>query len=45
MDKFRFLVEISISDSQKLMEWIYRKIEEYSRPETHHEPTEHKKIT
>ena len=40
VDKLRFLVGISISNSQKLIEWIYRKVEEYSRPENHCEPIE-----
>ena len=29
---------VSISNSQKLMEWIYREVEGYSRPENHCEP-------
>ena len=35
------LVGISISSSQKLIEWIDRKVEGYSRPEKHYEPTQH----
>ena len=38
---FFFLVEVSISDSQKLIEWMYREVEEYSRPEKHYEPIWH----
>ena len=29
----RFLVGVSISNSQKLTEWIYRKVEGYVKPE------------
>ena len=36
-----FLVGVSISNSQKLLELIYRKVEGYSRPEKHHEPIQH----
>ena len=28
--------------TQKLIEWTYRKVEGYSRPEKHHEPIYHK---
>ena len=31
------MVGLSISNSQKLIERIYRKVEGYSRPEKHHE--------
>ena len=41
MDKLRFLVGVSISNSQKLIEWIKRKVEGYSRPEKHYEPIQH----
>ena len=41
IDKLRFLVELSTSNSQNLIEWIYRKAEGYSRPEKHHEATQH----
>ena len=41
MDKLRFLVGVSISNSQNLIEWIYRKVEGYSRPEKHHELLQH----
>ena len=38
VDKLRFLIgEVSISTSQKLIGWIYREVEGYSRPEKHHE--------
>ena len=39
-DKFKifFLVGVSISNSQKLKEWIYREVEGYSRPEKHYKP-------
>ena len=33
--KLRFLIGVSISNSQKLIEWIYREVEGYSRPEKH----------
>ena len=36
--KLRFLVGVSISNSQKLIKWIYRKVEGYSRPEKHCKP-------
>ena len=29
-----------ISNSQKLIEWIYRRVERYSRSEKHHEPNQ-----
>ena len=41
VDKLRFLVGISISNSQKLMGRLDRKVEGYSRPENHHEPIKH----
>ena len=37
VDKLRFLVGVSISNSQKLIEWLYREVEGDSRPEKHHE--------
>ena len=37
----RFLVEVSVSNSQKLIEWIYKQVEGYSRPEKHCEPIQH----
>ena len=40
-EKLKFSVEVSISSFQKLIEWMYRKVEEYSRPEKHYEPTQH----
>ena len=39
--KLRFLIGVSISNSQKLTEWIYRKVEGYGRPEKHREPIQH----
>ena len=41
VDKLRFLVGASISNSQNLIEWIGRKAERYSRPENHYEPIQH----
>ena len=41
VDKLRFLVGVSISNSQKLIEWIYREVGGYSRPEKHYEPILH----
>ena len=32
-----FVVGVSISNSQKLIEWICKEIERYSRPEKHYE--------
>ena len=32
---------VSISNSQKLIEWIDRKVEEYSGPEKHCEPVQY----
>ena len=32
---------LSMSNSQKLIEWTDRKIEGYSRPENHYEPIQH----
>ena len=43
--KLRFLVGVSISNSPKLIEWIYRAVEGYSRPEKHGEPIQHKIYT
>ena len=41
VDELRFLVGISISNSQKLIEWIDRRVEGDSRPEKHYEPIQH----
>ena len=41
LSRLIFSVAVSISNSQKLIEWIYRKVERYSRPEKHHEPIKH----
>ena len=41
VDKLRFLVRVSMSNSQKLIEWMYRDVEGYSRPEKHCEPIQH----
>ena len=41
VDKLRFLVGVSISNSQKLIEWIDRKVEGYSRPQKHYDPIQH----
>ena len=30
-----------MSSSQKLIKWIHRKVEGYSRPEKHYEPIQH----
>ena len=38
MDKLRSLVGVSISNSQKLIEWLHRNVKGYSRYEKHHEP-------
>ena len=35
------LVGDSISNSQKLIEWLYREVEGYNRPEKHCEPIKH----
>ena len=35
------LVAVSISNSQKLIEWIDKKVEGYSRPEKYYEPILH----
>ena len=35
VDKLRFLAGVSISNSQKLIEWIYKKVEGYSISEKH----------
>ena len=32
---------VSISNSQKLIEWPYGEVEGYSRPEKHYGPTQH----
>jgi len=37
----RVLVGVSTSNSQKLIEWIDRKVEGYSRPEKHYQPSQH----
>ena len=37
----RLSVGVSISNSQKLIERIDRKVEEYSRPEKYYEPIQH----
>ena len=42
VDKLRFLAGVSISNSQKLIEWIVRKVEGYSRPEKSYESIQHK---
>ena len=36
-DKLRFLVGVLISNLQKLIKWIYREVEGYSRSEKHYE--------
>ena len=41
IDKLRFLVGVSIANSQKLIEWVCREVEGYSRPEKHGEPNQH----
>ena len=41
LDKLRFLVGVSISNSQKLIEWMYKKVEGYSRLEKHYEAIQH----
>ena len=38
VDTLRFLVGVSILNSQNLIAWMYREIEDYSRPEKHYEP-------
>ena len=38
VSRWRFLVGISISNPQKLIEWIASKVEGYDRPEKHCEP-------
>ena len=35
------MVGISISNSQKLIEWVDRKVERYGRSENHYEPIQH----
>ena len=39
--KIKILIEVSILNSQKLMEWIYREVERHNRPEKHHEAIQH----
>ena len=39
--KLRLLGGISISNSQKFIEWICREVERYSRPEKHYGPIQH----
>ena len=41
IDKLRFLVGISISNSQRLIEWINREVESNSWPEKLYEPIQH----
>ena len=43
VDKLKFLVGVSISNSQKLIEWVDRKvlIEGYNGPEKHSETIQH----
>ena len=41
VDKLRFLVWVSMSNIQKLIEWLYREAEGYGRPEKHPEPIQH----
>ena len=41
LSKLRFLVGATISNSKKLKEWLYRKVEGCSRPEKHCEPIQH----
>ena len=41
IDKLIFLVAVSISNSQNLIEWVDRRVEGYSRPEKHYESTQH----
>ena len=41
LSRLTFLVGVRISNSQKLIEWIYREIEGYNRPENHCEPIQH----
>ena len=41
LSRLIFSVAVSISNSQKLIEWIYRKVEEYRKPEKLCEPTQH----
>ena len=38
MWKIRFLVGVLISNSQKLIKWIYREVEGYNRPQKYYEP-------
>ena len=41
VDKLSFLVGVSASISQKLIEWICRKVIAYSSPEKYYEPIQH----
>ena len=41
ISRLRFLAGVSISKSQKVIEWIDSKVEGYSRPEKHYEPILH----
>ena len=41
VDELRLLVGISITSSQKLIEWIDRKVDRCSRPEKPYEPIQH----
>ena len=41
VDKLGFSVGVSLSSSQKLIEWIDRKVEGYHKPEKHYEPIQH----
>ena len=45
VDKLRFLAEVSISNSQKLIGSTDRKVEGYGRSEKHYEPVQHKIFT
>ena len=40
VDKLRFLIGVSISNSEKWIEWMYKEVE-YSRPEKHYELIQH----
>ena len=39
--KLKFLLGVSITNSQKLIQCIYREIKGYSRPDKHCEPIQH----
>ena len=41
-DNIKFLVGVPITNSQKLVQWIDKKLEGYSRPEKHYAPSQHK---